>query len=90
MMKEEGYLLNIIQSVMVKNPKKRLLTTEPPISSEEYKNLKSVLDQRPDLKFVINPVFKSKSKKVILKDAKFVQEKKADTSTVEVERKHAV
>jgi len=90
MMNEEGYLLNIIQSIMAKNPKKRLLTTDPVISSDEYKKLKEVLDEKPDLKFMINPNFKSKQKKIVFKDAKFMTRKKIDTTVVEVERKHAV
>lgn len=89
MMKEDGYLLNIVQSIMARNPKKRLLTTIPPISSDEYKNLKELIKTNPELKFAINPTFKSKSKKIQFKDAKFA-EKKIDTGTVEVERKHAV
>lgn len=89
MMKEDGYLLSIVQSMMVKNPKKRLLTTDPPISGDQCKKLLEVLKENPDLKFVINPSYKSKTKKVVLKDAKFA-EKKIDSGTVEVERKHAV
>lgn len=71
MMKDDGYLLSIIQSIIAKNPKKRLLTTDPLIPSEDYKKLKEIITGNPEMKFFVNPQFKSKSKKVILKDAKF-------------------
>jgi len=59
--------------------KKKLIKTEHPISSTKIEeNI-----------FSLNSEFKSKSKKVVLKEAKFV-EKVADTSVIDKERKHAV
>ena len=88
-MNEESYVVNILQSMIASNPKKRLITSDPILSEEQTKSLARVLAENPDIKFYVNTDFKSKSKKVLFKDAKFA-EKKEDDGVVEEERRHSV
>ncbi len=90
LMNDESYLVSIIQSVMNKNPKKRLLTCEPLVSSSDHKKLADILKENREVKFFINPLFKSKNKKVVFKDAVFVEKKEEDDGVVEEERRHSV
>ena len=85
----EGFLCSMLQSLLSSNPKKGILACEPRIEGDKLKNIEEHIKQNPGVEFFLNPEYKSKSKKVLLKDAKF-SEKKEEDGAVEEERKHSV
>lgn len=85
----DQYLYNMIQSLISINLKKSILKPNSPLTGDQIKNLEGEIKSNPQIKFCLNPEFKSKSKKVLLKDAKF-SEKKEEDGAVEDERKHSV